>query len=169
MKRLIILFIAVSAFTILNAQTLRMTTVHIDEQKEIEVAAKNNHIVGGWGGSTRVKEHYYEYGGFEKHRDKIIFLYISYYKTDILLDNKLGFYGFFSLDDNALPGVVGGVTYKVVEKNTKNRLFITGGLGFDFDSNFKIEVGALLSLNRFDLRLTTGNPDFISIGAGFNF
>lgn len=172
MKRLIVLFIAVSAFTILSAQTLRMTTVHIDEQKK--VVKHNNHIIGGVGFST-IKD--YEDDGIVG-----AFCMAAYYRTDVLLDNKLGFYGLLSYGEISARGVIAGISYKVMDKDLGRRLFITGGIGFGsyltivnyppyeyFDPYFRMEIGALYSHNRFDIRLTTGYPDFLTVGVGFNF
>ena len=171
MRKLIILLFAVLAVNILNAQTLRMTTVHIDEQKEIK--ALNNHIIAGFG-----------YCPIEDHYDgsylSSICGMISYYRTDVLLNNTLGFYGLLSYGEIAAQGVIAGVTYKVLDKNPEKRLFVTGGLGFGrylyigkydeyFTPSFRVESGILYCYNRIDIKVTAGYPDFFSLGMGFNF
>ena len=174
MKKIVIILLTLTVVSLLNAQTLRMTSVHIEEQKELRPL--NNHIIAGIG-FTRVEEADY-------YRTTNQILMLGYYKTDILLNNTLGLYlnctlG-FNLDDGT--GITLGATYKYLEEGDHNLYFI-GGLGFasyreyygkqsyqyDEITKLRVEGGILYNYKRLDFRATIGAPDYLSFGIGYKF
>ena len=175
MKKLIPLLIVFMSVGILNAQTLRMTAIHIEEEKEL--SPRNNHIVYGVGVTP------YPFNG-ETRTDCILML--GYYKTDILLENKLGLYMNLTLSTNQGGlGITGGATYKYIESGD-NTLYFIGGLGLarylketksnygnyyieDYYTSLRIEGGILYNYKRLDLRATVGVPDYLSFGIGYRF
>ena len=167
MKKSILLFVALFATSILNAQTLRMTSVHIEEQKEL--SPRNNHIIFG-AGALFSHETLYNYNGadvYGRNRTYPIY-YIGYYRTDIFFQNKVGLYSNINIEEDF--GVVIGATYKFIDDNYK--LHFLGGIGGHNDESvfdLLLEIGALFSYKCFDVRVTTGFPEYFSAGVGFNF
>ena len=167
MKKKILLMVALFATSILSSQTLRLTSIHIDEQKELR--PHNNHIIIGTG-ALFSHETIYNYNGADiLGRDKTVPLYfIGYYRTDLFLENKVGLYTNINIADDF--GVVFGATYKYYDDIHK--LYFIGGIGgHDDESVFDLllEVGALYSYKHLDVRVTTGFPEYFSAGVGFNF
>lgn len=176
MRKILILLFVLCATIGLSAQTLRMTTVHIGEQKKLQPL--NNHIIAGGGA--------YTYKDYDNGNRVGPFFQLGYYKTDIIMNNTIGLYLNLSSDcgiDSYTIGVLGGATYKLLEIANDQTLYLLGGLGWGlYDSyagysyyrdvhknKLRIEAGALFNYKRFDIKVSTGYPDFIALGFGYKF
>ncbi len=186
MKKVLLLVIAVLfAAPVLKSQTLRMTNLSISEQKILRTP-RNNHVIVGLGFAPA------EEGDSDNHRYTDLFGYLGYSRTDVLLDNKLGFYLNLTKGDYVGNGVVVGATWNYYEEGF-HKLYFIGGLGlgsyqrlsgkvirnyswgertyyvYDMKTLPRIEVGALYSYRWLDIRATLGLPDYFTFGVGYNF
>lgn len=172
MKKILLLLSVVFISASLHSQTLRMTTVSINEQKVVK-HRQNNHIIIG-GGFTAYYNQYYD--------DGPTFIMLGYYKTDLYLNGKLGLYFNGTTGFSTATGGTIGVTYHLMDFSSST-LFLIGGGGiayyeenktdrYKYEEEFylpRVEAGVLYNFHKLDLRATIGYPDYLTLGVGFKF
>lgn len=181
MKRFGAILLFTITFSTAWSQTLSLTNISISEQEVKEKKERpynNNHIVGGISACVSF------FLGEDKDFVEDFAYDLAYYKTEMILNNKMGFYIDFSVTDEEHPGVSVGATY-LVQKNENIVVNAFGGIGIgeftedDFwywnrthyyrsNEHLIIEGGMIFSFNNFDVRAKIGYPE-IGIGVGFNF
>lgn len=176
MKRFGAILLFTITFSTAWSQTLSLTNISISEQEVKEKKERpynNNHIVGGISACVSL---------FDTDFEEDFAYDLAYYKTEMLFNNKMGFYIDFSVTDEEHPGVSVGATY-LVQKNENIVVNAFGGIGigeftevylwdrthyYRSNEHLIIEGGMIFSFNNFDVRAKIGYPE-IGIGVGFNF